>query len=117
MLIGWMSVDDGLVWLSFAVLTALVSAAKFYADAMRTTVNAAGLERQIDVGDDLYAGTSEYRRHVRRTGVIGLAVALLAAGTVTVYSDANANTRQDDDDDDDKEQVDDRDDDGGEDDD
>lgn len=110
MLIGWMPASDGFTWLSFAVLTALVSAAKFYADAARTTVSAAGLERNLTPGEDLHAGTSEYRRRLRRVGLTGVALALLATGTVTAYSIANANTRtsdDDDDDDDDTEQVDD----------
>lgn len=109
MLIGWMSASDGVTWLSFALLTALVSAAKFYADATRTTVNAAGLERDLGTGDDLYAGTADYRKRTQRLMFGGVVVALLATGTLAVFSVANANTRttDDDDDDDDTEQVDD----------
>jgi hypothetical protein len=110
MLIGWLSISDGLTWFGFAVLAALVPAANFYSDAARTTVNAAGMERQMDVGEDLYQGIDEYRNKVQRLTVAGLVVALLFTGTVAVFSIANANTRttDDDDDDDDRtEQVDD----------
>jgi hypothetical protein len=109
MLIGWMSVSDGLTWLGIAMLFALVPAANFYSDATRTTINAAGLERRLDVGEDLYADTDEYRAKVNRLTILGVVVALLFTGTVAIYSIANANTRTDDDDDDDdkKEQVDD----------
>jgi hypothetical protein len=108
MLIGWLSISDGLTWFGFAVLAALVPAANFYSDAARTTVNAAGMERQMDVGEDLYQGIDEYRNKVQRLTVAGLVVALLFTGTVAVFSIANANTRTTDDDDDDRnEQVDD----------
>ena len=50
MLIGWLSVSEGLTWFGFAGLAALVPAANFYSDAARTTVNAAGPERQMGVG-------------------------------------------------------------------
>jgi hypothetical protein len=110
MLIGWLSVSEGLTWFGLAVLTALVPAANFYSDAARTTVSASGLERQMDVGEDLYQGTAEYRKKMQRLTVAGLVVAMLFTGTVAVFSIANANTRTTDDDDDDddrKEQVDD----------
>lgn len=110
MLIGWLSISDGFTLFGFAVLTALVPAANFYSDAARTTVNAAGLERQMDVGEDLYQDTDEYRNKVQRLTVAGLVVAMLFTGTVAVFSIANANTRttnDDDDDDDRNEQVDD----------
>jgi hypothetical protein len=110
MLIGWLSVSEDLALFGFAVLAALVPAANFYSDAARTTVSAAGMERQMDVGEDLYQGTEEYRKKVRRLTVAGLVVAMLFTGTVAVFSIANANTRttDDDDDDDDRtEQVDD----------
>ena len=45
MIIGWLDYSDGLSWLGLTILLALVPAAKFYSDATRTTVNAAGLER------------------------------------------------------------------------
>jgi hypothetical protein len=108
MLIGWISIDDGLTLLGFALLTALVSGAKFYADAARTTVNAAGLERDLGTDDDLYDGTAEYRRRTRRLTAAGVVVALAATGTVAVYSIVNADTRTPaDEDDDDTEEVDD----------
>ena len=53
MLIGWLSISDGLTWFGLAVLVALVPAANFYSDAARTTVSAAGMERQMDVCEDL----------------------------------------------------------------
>lgn len=110
MLIGWLSVSDGLTWFGLAVLAAMVPAANFYSDAARTTVNAAGMERQMDVGEDLYQGTEAYRGKVRRLTAAGVAVAVLFTGTVAIFSIANANTRTTDDDDDDddrNEQVDD----------
>jgi hypothetical protein len=109
MLIGWLSISDGLTWFGFAVLAALVPAANFYSDAARTTVNAAGMERQMDVGEDLHKGTVEYRKKVQRLTVAGLVLAMLFTGTVAVFSIANANTPTPDDDDDDdrNEQVDD----------
>jgi hypothetical protein len=110
MMIGWISVSDGLTWLGIAMLFALVPAANFYSDATRTTINAAGLERRLDVGEDLYTGTDEYRGKLNRLTIVGLVVALLFTGTVAIYSIANANTRTTDDDDDKNEQVDDDDD-------
>jgi hypothetical protein len=107
MLIGWMSASDGLTWLGFALLTALVSAAKFYSDAARTTLNAAGLERSMGADTDLYSGTAEYRRRTHRLTAGGVALALLATGTVAIYSIVNADTRTTHDDDDDTEEVDD----------
>ena len=109
MLIGWLSFSDGLSWFGVAALVALVPAANFYSDAARTTVNAAGMERQMAVDDDLYQGVEAYRSKVRRLTVAGLAVAILFTGSIAVFSIANANTRTTDDDDDDdrKEQVDD----------
>lgn len=105
-LIGWLSVEDGFTILGLALLTALVPAARFYADAMRTTVNASSLERTLRLDDDLYAGTASYRDRVRRALVAGVAVAVVSTGAVAVYSVANADTRQavdeDDDDDDDR---------------
>ncbi|MGI9643760.1 MAG: hypothetical protein ACR2O6_00455 [Ilumatobacteraceae bacterium] len=101
MVIGWMSVEDGLTWLGVALLLALVPAARFYADAARTTVNAAGLERSIDTGHDLYAGTDAYRARIQRLGVAGLVVAVVLGGTVAVFSLANAGSRTPSDDDDD----------------
>ena len=111
MLIGWLSISDGLTWFGLAVLAALVPAANFYSDAARTTVNAAGMERQMDVGEDLHQGTDEYRQKVQRLTAAGVVVAMLFTGAVAVFSIANANTRTTDDDDDDdrKEQVDDND--------
>ena len=126
MLIGWLGVLDGIAWVAIAILVAIVPAAKFYDDSVRTTIGACGIERQLDLDEDLYAGTASYRTRIRRTMLIGLAVALLAGGAVAVYSVANADTRtdddteQDDDDDDDENDGDDGDggdgnDDGGDD--
>ena len=111
MLIGWMDASDGFTWLGFALLTGIVAAARFYSDATRTTVNAASLERQLDSGEDLYAGTSEYRRRLRNLMVAGVAVLALGTTATAVYSFANVDTRtthdDDDDDGDDDEQDDD----------
>ena len=103
MLIGWMDASDGFAWLGFALLTGIVAAARFFADATRTIVNAAMLERQLDVGEDLYAGTAEYRKRLRKVMVAGVTVLALSTGAIAVYSLANVDTRttQDDDDDDD----------------
>ena len=103
MLIGWMDASDGFTWLGFALLTGIVAAARFYSDATRTTVNAASLERQLDAGEDLYAGTSDYRDRLRTLMLAGVAVLALGTVATAVYSVANVDTRttQDDDDDDD----------------
>ena len=102
MLIGWMDASDGFTWLGFALLTGIVGAARFFADATRTIVNAAMLERQLDAGEDLYAGTAEYRKRLRKVMVAGVTVLALSTGAIAVYSLANTDTRttQDDDDDD-----------------
>ena len=102
MLIGWMDASDGFTWLGFALLTGIVAAARFFADATRTIVNAAMLERRLDVGEDLYAGTAEYRKRLRNVMVAGVTVLALSTGAIAVYSLANVDTRttQDDDDDD-----------------
>ena len=119
MLIGWLGVLDGIAWVAIAILVAIVPAAKFYDDSVRTTIGACGIERQLDLDEDLYSGTASYRARVRRTMLIGLAIAVLAGGAVAVYSVANADTRsdddqeQDDDDDDDDRDENDGDDDGG----
>ena len=121
MLIGWMDASDGFTWLGFALLTGIVAGARFYSDATRTTVNAASLERQLDAGEDLYAGTSDYRGRLRTLMLVGVAVLALGTVATAVYSVANVDTRttQDDDDDDDDrggddDDGDDRDDDGNE---
>lgn len=102
MLIGWVDASDGFTWLGFALLTGIVGAARFFADATRTTVNAATLERQLDSGQDLYAGTAEYRKRLRNVMVAGVAVLALSTGAIALYSVANVDTRttQDEDDDD-----------------
>lgn len=97
MLIGWLGVVDGIAWVAIAILVAIVPAAKFYDDSVRTTIGACGIERQLDLDEDLYAGTASFRARVRRTMLIGIAVAVLAGGAVAVYSVANADTREDDD--------------------
>jgi hypothetical protein len=107
MIIGWMDASDGFTWLGFALLTGIVAAARFYADATRTIVNAAMLERQMDVGEDLYAGTAEYRRRLRNVTLVGVTVLALSTGAVAVYSVANTDTRTTQDDDDDDERDDD----------
>jgi hypothetical protein len=117
MLIGWMDASDGFTWLGFALLTGIVAAARFYSDATRTTVNAASLERQLDAGEDLYAGTSDYRRRLRTVMLVGVAVLALGTAATAVYSVANVDTRttHDDDDDDNGDDDDDGDDDDGDD--
>ena len=114
MLIGWMDASDGFTWLGFALLTGIVAAARFFSDATRTTVNAASLERQLDAGEDLYAGTSGYRRRLRTLMLVGVAVLALGTVATAVYSVANVDTRtsHDDDDDDDGDDDDGDDDDG-----
>jgi hypothetical protein len=114
MLIGWMDTSDGFTWLGFALLTGLVAAARFYADATRTTVNAASLERDLDAPEDLFAGTGDYRRRLRSFMLAGVAVLALGTVATAVYSIANVDTRttQDDDDDNDDEDDGDNQDDG-----
>ena len=111
MLIGWMDASDGFTWLGFALLTGIVAAARFYADATRTTVNAASLERQLDASDDLYAGTDQYRSRLRNVMLAGVAVLALGTAATAAYSVANVDTRttHDADDDDDDDEQDDRD--------
>lgn len=110
MLIGWMDASDGFTWLGFALLTGIVAAARFYSEATRTTVNAAGLERQLDAGADLYAGTSGYRSRLRTFMLVGVAVLALGTVATAAYSFANIDTRTTHDDDDDDDVDDDNDD-------
>lgn len=107
-LIGWIDPIEGVTWVAISLLVALAPAAKFYADAMRTTLNAAGVERSLDMDEDLFAPTLAHRKHVRIAGTVGVVLALLATMAIAGYSADNADTREpgdselfDDDDDDD----------------
>jgi hypothetical protein len=53
MLIGWLSVSDGLAWFGLALLAVLVPAANFYSDAARrTSLGAAHIERALQQLND-----------------------------------------------------------------
>lgn len=121
MVIGWMPVGDGVIALAFVAVMALAPAAKFYADALRTTVSAASIERSLDLDQDLYAEAAGRKDGIRTAILIsGVIAAVLAAGVVG-YAVVNAGTETSyreqgddddrDDDDDDRGEADDDDDD------
>ena len=57
-IIGWIDWVDGVVWAALALLVAVAPGARwFYADATRTTVNAASVERSLGLDEDLFAPT------------------------------------------------------------
>jgi hypothetical protein len=93
-IIGWIDVWDGAVAVAGALLFSMVPAAKFYSDAVRTTVAAATLERQLgSETDDLFEATLDHRRQVRVVGIVGLALAAILAVGIAGYSVQNADTR------------------------
>jgi len=93
-IIGWIDVWNGAVAVAGAFLFSMVPAAKFYSDAVRTTVAAAALERQLgSETDDLFEPTLDHRRHVRIVGIVGLALAAIMAVGIAGYSVQNADTR------------------------
>ena len=116
MIIGWMSGWDGMIGVFTAVLFALVPAARFYADALRTTLNASGMERTLGMDVDLYDHAAEREQKIRTLALVSLAIAAIAVAVIIGYAVANAGTEKPDDDDDRGEVDDDRDDDrdGGE---
>jgi hypothetical protein len=119
-IIGWIDVWDGVVVVAGALLSSVVPAAKFYADAVRTTLAAAALERHLgSETDDLFDATPQRRRRVRLVGIAGLALAAVLTVGIAGYSVQNADTRTQgdvDDDDDDEREDDDGRDEGGDDD-
>ena len=100
MVVGWLNVWDGVVTIAFASLFALAPAARFYADALRTTLHAARLERHLGMEEDLYDAAVARKQQVRTIGVISLVIAALLAAAMIAYAAANAGTEKPDDDDD-----------------
>ena len=103
MLVGWLSAWDGVAALALAIIVALVPAASFHSDGHRTALQAARFERGLALDEDLYDVSAARRQRFRTFGVVGVAIAAVAAAGIIAYSVANIDT--DDDDDDDTEEV------------
>lgn len=122
MVIGWMGIDDGVIALAFTVLVVLVPAAKFYSDSLRTYLNGAALERELDYGEDLIDEAESRHQGIRTFLLTTGVIAAVAAAGIVGFSVANAGTEKpvelfsvsDDDDDDDREGEDENDADDGE---
>ena len=111
MIVGWLGVSDGGAALSAAALLTVGTAAKLYDQSFRTSVSAAGLQRSMDIDEDLAAAASPAKEKLKVLSVAAMVITVLAVAGIMSYSVANEGTRTEDDDDDRSGEVDDDDDD------
>ena len=111
MIVGWLGVSAGGAALSGAALLTVGTAAKLYDQSFRTSVSAAGLQRSMDMDEDLAAAASPAKEKLKVFSVAAMVVTVLAVAGIMSYSVANESTRTEGDDDDRSGEVDDDDDD------
>lgn len=106
MIVGGVGVEEGVTGIVLALLVTVASAAKFYDASYRTGIGASGIERSLDLDEDLSDIVSETREKLITWTTIAAVVGAVGMAAILGLSIANAGTETEDDDDDDDDKTD-----------
>ena len=102
MIVGWLSVEQGLSALAAAAVLATATAGTLYDQSYRTRVSAAVLERGLASPDGVYESVPGNAQRMKTTSLIVAAIGAVLIAAILAFSFANAGTETDDDDRDDR---------------